>query len=599
MSALPSNNHADLAAKKRLHAEAEAATAKVKALADLLIAFELKGLTGKAYDEGRAAALGQAEAALQKPLPELQAIVQKHLAGRRTFHWPVELPEVVSRGGLDAFVGNPPFMGGQKITGALGTSYRDYLVEQLAGGSKGSADLCAYFFLRAASLLRDGGQFGMLATNTIAQGDTREVGLDQLTSRGSTILRAIASQPWPGTAALEVAHVWVRRGSWGGNYLLEDKEVKGISPMLVIPGKVVGKPFRLAANDGKSFIGSYVLGMGFILGPEEAKALIEQDPRNKDVLFPYLNGKDLNSRPDLSPSRWVINFHDWPLDRAFAPAGYKGPVAADYPECLAIIEEKVKPERMRNNRKIRRERWWQFAERAPELYSTIKGMETVVVLSLVNNHLGFGMVKSSQVFAHKLAVFPFDSFDQWGLLQSSFHYHWSWELSSTMRCDINYSPSDCFDTFPFVHGSSAIAKVGKACHDYRTQIQLARREGLTATYNRFHSSSEQAADIVKLRALHVDMDHAVAAAYGWNDLDLGHGFHKVKQGIRYTISESARRTVLDRLLALNHERHEEEVRKGVAKKGRTKRSNKRKDNRNTSGSTSGASDGNLDLFKKR
>ena len=99
---------------------------------------------------------------------------------------------------------------------------------------------------------------------------------------------------------------------------------------------------------------------------------------------------------------------------------------------------------------------------------------------------------------------------------------------------------------------------------------LHRLEGLTKTYNRFHDPSETSADIAELRRLHVEMDQAVAAAYGWADLDLGHGFHTTKQGLRYTISEAARRTVLDRLLALNHERYAEEVRLGLHDKGAKK-----------------------------
>ena len=97
------------------------------------------------------------------------------------------------------------------------------------------------------------------------------------------------------------------------------------------------------------------------------------------------------------------------------------------------------------------------------------------------------------------------------------------------------------------------------------------QEGLTKTYNRFHDPDETAADIQKLRDLHVEMDKAVAAAYGWDDLDLGHGFHETKQGIRFTISESARREVLARLLKLNHERYAEEVAQGLHdKKGKAK-----------------------------
>jgi hypothetical protein len=97
-----------------------------------------------------------------------------------------------------------------------------------------------------------------------------------------------------------------------------------------------------------------------------------------------------------------------------------------------------------------------------------------------------------------------------------------------------------------------------------------RQEGLTKTYNRFHDRGEQSADIARLRALHEEMDQAVAAAYGWSDLDLGHGFHATKQGERYTLSEPARRTVLDRLLALNHQRYAEEVKAGLHQKGAKK-----------------------------
>jgi hypothetical protein len=120
--------------------------------------------------------------------------------------------------------------------------------------------------------------------------------------------------------------------------VLDDQPTTGITAYLTAPGTVSGNPYRLKANEGKSFQGSIVLGMGFILEPAEAQRLIEKDGRNKDVLFPYLNGEDLNSRPDQSPSRWVINFFDWPIEKAM-----------EYPDCFRIIEEKVKPERLANN----------------------------------------------------------------------------------------------------------------------------------------------------------------------------------------------------------------------------------------------------------
>jgi hypothetical protein len=135
-----------------------------------------------------------------------------------------------------------------------------------------------------------------------------------------------------------------------------------------------------------------------------------------------------------------------------------------------------------------------------------------------------------------------------------------------------------FETYPFplLLSQSSLKNLGELYHEHRRQIMLARQEGLTATYNRFHNPKEKSADIARLRQLHVEMDNAVAAAYGWGDLDLGHGFHETPQGVRYTISEEARGEVLRRLLRLNHERYEEEVRQGLHDKKKTKASKGKK-----------------------
>jgi hypothetical protein len=117
-----------------------------------------------------------------------------------------------------------------------------------------------------------------------------------------------------------------------------------------------------------------------------------------------------------------------------------------------------------------------------------------------------------------------------------------------------------------------LRSIGERYHEHRRQLTLAGQEGLTKTYNRFHNPDDTAADIVKLRQLHVEMDQAVAAAYGWTDLDLGHDFGVTKQGLRYTISELARREVLARLLKLNHERYAEEVKQGLHDGKRKKKS---------------------------
>ncbi|MGP8281390.1 MAG: Eco57I restriction-modification methylase domain-containing protein [Desulfomonilaceae bacterium] len=614
--------------KADLLRQAEDSLGAIRSLCDLLIADAIKTADGAAekrdgmphrnFETRRseiwARVLGKynssevesASAAFKKlsdeAIREINENTPSHAGSRRPFHWPVEFPEVFANGnvtkpGFSAVVGNPPFMGGQKITGNLGVDYRNYMVDVLAKGKKGSADLCAYFFLRANEVIRPEGMVGLLATNTIAQGDSREVGLDQLAQEGVAIPRAVASRKWPGTANLEVSHVWLRKGDWKSPFVLDEQTVKGISPLLQVPGKVTGNPYRLAANADKSFIGSYVLGMGFIMSPEEAQDYIDADPKNKDVVYLYLNGEDLNSRPDQSPSRWVINFHDWPLRRAesaewrragekgqkdleragIAAPNYNGPVAADYPEILKIVEEKVKPERTRRKadgsfalRYPLYLRWWIYGEKRPKLYSTISGMERVLVRAQTANLHSVAFVSPDIVYAHKIVAFPLVKYKELSVIQSNFHNVWLNQYASTLRTDISYTPSDCFETVPFPESLESLEEIGGRYYTHRQSIMLERWEGLTKTYNRFHKRDEDSSDITELRRLHEEMDHDVAAAYGWTDLDLAHGFHETKQGIRYTVSEPARREILDRLLALNHERHEEEVKKGLHEKDRPK-----------------------------
>jgi methylase of polypeptide subunit release factors len=532
--------------QRRLLDAALAKTRRLHAAADRLIATAFE-----ANPEAAAAAISMG-------LEEQETEARKILEGKRPFHWPVEFPEVfLHGGGFDAIVGNPPFIGGQRITGAFGQPYRDYLVEHIAGGQRGSADYVAYFFLRAEGLLKNGGCAGLLATNSIAQGVTGEVGLDQMVAGGTTLYRAIPSRKWPGEANLEVAHIWFRKGSWFGPFHLDGAVVTGITGQLQAPSGIAGNPNRLAANAGKSFQGSIVLGMGFVLEPDEAKRLLDKDPKNARVVMPYLGGKDITDTLGQLPRRWVINFHDWPLEKA-----------AEYPDCFEIVERLVKPERDKNNRKVYRDEWWHYAEKRPDLYSTIAGLERVLVAVRVSAHHCIGFAPGGIVYADRLVVFALDKCSHFALLASTIHDSWVHRPGSTTHETRNtYFPDRGFETFAFPASINLTESVGQRYYSHRRDLMAVRGEGLTTTYNRFHSPHEVSHDIAALRALHVEMDYAVAAAYDWTDLDLGHGFHQTKQGIRYTISEAARRTVLDRLLALNHERHaQEEAAAGASSK---------------------------------
>jgi hypothetical protein len=401
------------------------------------------------------------------------------------------------------------------------------------------------------------------------------------------VYRAVSSRKWVGFASLEVAHVWLYRGEWIGEFTLDEEVVSGITSLLTAVRQIIGKPSCLVSNSGKSFNGVKIYGQGFVLETEEASFLINENFRNKNVVFPYLNGEDLNSRSDQSPSRWVINFFDWALDDEHDdPKNPKGsPYAADYPDCLKIVEERVKPERVKQKengaftlRSPLPQKWWIYGDKRPALYQAISEMDEVIAIAATSRTLAFTFVPSNIVFSHATNIFAFDKRSNFAVLQSVFHEVWAREFSSSMKGDLRYTPSDVFETFPFpTHDPSDLSiqlptldVIGETYYIHRQAIMQTRQEGLTKTYNRFHDANEIANDLQKLRELHIEMDRAVAAAYGWQDLDLGHGFHKTKQGDRFTISETARREVLDRLLELNHQRYAEEVALGLHDKGKKK-----------------------------
>ncbi|MBM9518769.1 hypothetical protein JWG39_02910 [Desulforhopalus vacuolatus] len=510
---------------------------------------------------------------------------------RKPFHWALEFPEVFERGGFDGIVGNPPFLGGRRIRGVLSGSYLVWLTKTLYPGSSGNADLCAYFFLRVCDFLKTSGSAGLLATNTICQGDTRDVGLARIIAGGLRIYRAKRSERWPGSASLEISHVWLRKGPWQGETLLDGLPVTGITSFLSDKDVVSGEPFTLIASSDLSFQGSIVLGMGFILSPEEANVLITQNKKNKDVIFPYLDGDDLNSSPEQTARRWVINFRDWPLNRKDAPLGYEGPVASNYPDCLAIIKQRVKEDRLGRSSSVAKAAWWQFWRSRVNLYRKIAELDRVVVTARVSPSNSVAMLPPDYVFHEKIIVFPVQSASFFTFLQSSFHWEWARHYTSTLGATtLNYSPTDCFQTLVIPPQSVLTESAGEVYSTVRSTIMRKRSVGLTDIQNLLSNSDETSMDIRKLRDLHVQLDEAVASAYGWDDLDLGHGFYETKQGIRFTISEEARREVLQRLLKLNHERYEEEVAQGLHdKKKKTSTPHKKK-------KSPAKDDGNLDLF---
>jgi hypothetical protein len=554
----------DVETQDRILREANEKIDRLKYAADMLIAAEF--VPGSAADKRAATADAAIKVSMHfndSDLPTFRQEAQKALAGQVTFHWPLEFPEVmVERDGFDAFVGNPPFLGGSRISATFGDEYLGYILRCFPKTS-GNGDYVAFFFRRAHQLLHRSAVLGFVSTNSISQGTTREGSLDYLISTECHIIRATKIYRWPGSANVFVAilHVW--SGPWSGQVILDDETVDAISPYLDV-GKAQFSPYRLESNLGLVFRGSTISGEGFILSQYDSERLIAADSITKDLIKPFLTGQDINQSPCHRSERFAIDLGDATEDVARTASKV----------CWDHLYNTVRLQRQGNKLPQRERLWWQYIGRQEALYTKIAGFPKVLVCGQVSKYWSVSWVSAGQVFADKVVVFALQGDFYFALLNSCFHTEWAEKTSSRLKDDPNYNLAATFETFPFPCTTSRVTEVGRLFHEWRGQVMQSRNEGLTRTYNRFHTPDESSADIQKLRQLHVEMDNAVAAAYGWTDLDLGHGFHETKQGTRYTISEPARREVLARLLKLNHERYAAEVKQGLHAKKKPKASKK-------------------------
>lgn len=551
-------------AKWRLLEQARQATADVRLIADSVVAacLPLGGKPGRLLDDAlkslswRLIAAfptdgsgGDRSALIECIRSGLTPTVDTDYDQWRPIQWAVEVPDVMQeRGGFDAVLGNPPFLGGVKISGAFGGDMREWLANALAarhGG--GRADLVAYFFLRARDLLSSGGTLGLIATNTIAQGDTREVSLDRMSNDGFTITRSIQSRTWPAKSAnLEYAAVWgtTRKVSNDVLRVADGVPVPAISTLLEPAGRTSGRPVRLRENRELCFKGYEPYGQGFVLDPDEAQRWIAEDPRCADVLFPYLNGEDLNNRPDSSGSRWIINFN-----------GCTQAEAATYRRPYERVAEQVLPERASKAKDVREAPWWLYWRERPKLTSAIADLDEVLAITIVSKSVMPVRVPTGQVLSVALMVFATDSAADQTMLSSSLHQSWTIKYGSGMRSDPRYTPSDGFETLARPKPTLRMETIGNILDHERREVMLRRQVGLTPLYNLVNDPQIQRdRDIDRLREIHIEVDESTMAAYGWSDVPLDHGFHTYRQMERWTVSPTSRVEILDRLLELNYER---------------------------------------------
>ena len=589
----------DAAEKRRMHDELCNKLADLSAVADAVVGAELStaGKRGLSMENRLETQLERIRAVIDDDRSEAErwaALSALHAMStswlrtdmpdeapmpwdRRCLHWPLAFPEVFladDRHGFDAVVANPPFLGGKQISGALGDAFRSHLVHALAGSTRGNADLVVFFLLRACAV---GSLVGTLATNSVSQADSREVGLDRLVAGGWDVYRGVKSAPWPNEAAVEIAKLWLFAGAWTGSRNLDGSPVDRISPSLEIGRRVSGVPEKLVRSSGKSFQGAVLAHQGFVIDTAEARLLRAVDPRNIEVVKPYLTGSDVNESIDHSSSRWVVDFAGFGIDRA-----------QEYVQPFHILSERVRDDVLaKSGYPNWDKRWWQFWNPRRAMRDATRGLQRILVVARLSKTIVPVFIPAGSVTSEQIVVLAYEDDRHLGLFSSALHWWWAHTWCSTMRsAGLRYSPTDAVETFPkprpeHVELWDSIGDIAAELDSVRTDLMRDSNVGLTKIYNRVHDPDECDAEVERLRRLHCDLDHAVRDAYGWSDLKLQHQHWETSFGWRFTVSPEAKDELLDRLLELNHHRYAEEIAAGLHEK-KSKKSTTRRTSSTTS-----------------
>ncbi len=521
---------------------------------------------------------------------------------KRFFHWFLEFPEIVHRGGFDCILGNPPYLGGKKLAVLYGFEFAG-LNRCLCPSVSGNSDLVASFLVRAFDLLGSNGYVAFLTTKTVWQGDTRKSGLGHVTERGAVVQFAVSSTKWPGRAAVDVSLFSLGK-RLRGHPVLNGRQVTSINSYFEADA-AESDPQPLRENANTTFKGSEPAA-GFMLTGPDVQQIVSSDRSSQKVLKPYLNNEDFSGHPLLRASRHVVDFGTMPLEEA-----------SRFQAAFRLIESRVVPAWEASDDQSQATNWWWHRRRAEPLYQRLNNVNRGFAVGYTTKHGAFAAVGPGAVFSNQVVVVCRSEWRCYAQLSSTLHAVWAWRYGSSMGSStLRYTPSSVYETYPFLHSSGTILEtLGCRHHEHRHLLMSSLWIGLTDVYNLFHSRDlendlkahfaarakkdprglsipsehreralaftyDQAlAGVLELRRLHVALDSAVRDAYGWQSLDLQHDFYDVEtlpenDRVRYTISPVARKEVLKRLLALNHERAKAEqaaAAPAVAKPARAKR----------------------------
>lgn len=372
---------------------------------------------------------------------------------------------------VNAIVGNPPYQSKNKMQQEFGAAYVARVRERYPD-VPGRADYCVYWFRRAHDELSPGERAGLVGTNTIRQNYSREGSLDHIVHNGGTITEAVSTQAWSGEAAVHVSIVdWIKGEEPGKKRLyrqlgdrrdsdFEVVELDRIGPALSGRFDVTGaKRLRTNMDSGACYQGQTHGHEGFLLSPEEARAMIGRSADNSEVLFPYLIANDLLGNKPPAPGRYVIDFHPRDLLEA---SRYTAPFERIRELVLPTRQEAAEGEE-RRNQEVRAEnprarinhhhrnflnRWWLLSYPRGELTAKIAQVPRYIACGRVTKRPIFEFVDSKIHPNDALQVFPLPDDYSFGVLQSGIHWLWFVERCSTLTERFHYTSDTVFDAFP-------------------------------------------------------------------------------------------------------------------------------------------------------
>ncbi|OYQ67572.1 SAM-dependent methyltransferase [Pseudanabaena sp. SR411] len=405
----------------------------------------------------------------------------------------------------DAIIGNPPFLGGYRMRQDLGDAYAEKVFKKFVD-VKGKADFCTYWFRLAHDHITKNGYVGLVGTNSISQGVSREASLQYITQNGGYIHDAISTQAWSGEASVHVSIV-----NWSKQKLKEVKLdhalVSFISSSLKENTDVVNA-VKLQSNMNYCFQAIEPSAKGFFISEVEVNLWKKGNPKNENVLKLLVSADDLTKEVNGFPSRWIIDFNDMSLEEA---SNYKLP--------FEHVKKFVKPERDKNKELSRRELWWLHGRSRPAMRKALESLKCYFAVPAHSKWFMFIPCKTDWLPNNSVKVVTSDDFYMLGILTSKVHRLWVKAQSSTLEDRTRYTNTTCFETFPFPQNKTSplVAKIRAAMqelHQYRTEQMESKQWGITKLYNEyFHEPASQ------LYKLHAKLDKLVMQLYGFSDSD--------------------------------------------------------------------------------